>query len=134
VELDLDQALEDADVVMPLRMQLERQEGGRVASLRQYTRDYGVTEVRLRHVGERAIVMHPGPMNEGIEIDPVVAHGPRSVVNAQVANGVAVRMAVLYLLLASSASSAARGRDERRGTDACEALPVDARMAKEQYR
>jgi aspartate carbamoyltransferase catalytic subunit len=94
----LDEALEGADVVMLLRMQLERQTGGLFPSLREYVRTYGLTEERLARAKPGALVMHPGPMNEGVEIDPRVARGAQSVIEAQVTNGVAVRMALLYLL------------------------------------
>jgi aspartate carbamoyltransferase catalytic subunit len=98
VELDLERALRGADAVMALRLQAERQEGGRLPSLREYSRLYEITDERLRRLAPNALVMHPGPMNEGVEIEPAVAHGPRSLVEEQVANGVAVRMALLYLL------------------------------------
>lgn len=101
--LDLDSAIEDVDVVMPLRVQLERQEGGRLASLREYARDYGINRARLERAAPDAILMHPGPMNEGVEVDPDVAHGDRSVIQEQVTNGVAIRMAVIYLLMMSAA-------------------------------
>lgn len=94
----LDEALDGADVVMVLRMQLERQTGGLFPSLREYVRTYGLTEERLARAKPGALVMHPGPMNEGVEIDPRVARGAQSVIETQVTNGVAVRMAVLYLL------------------------------------
>jgi aspartate carbamoyltransferase catalytic subunit len=94
----LDEALDGADVVMLLRMQLERQSGGLFPSLREYVRTYALTEERLARAKPGAIVMHPGPMNEGVEIDPKVARGAHSAIEAQVANGVAVRMALLYLL------------------------------------
>jgi aspartate carbamoyltransferase catalytic subunit len=94
----LDEALEGADVVMLLRMQLERQTGGLFPSLREYVRTYCLTEERLARAKPGAVVMHPGPMNEGVEIDPKVARGAQSVIEAQVRNGVAVRMALLYLL------------------------------------
>jgi aspartate carbamoyltransferase catalytic subunit len=93
-----DEALDGADVVMVLRMQLERQTGGLFPSLREYVRTYGLTEERLARARPGALVMHPGPMNEGVEIDPKVARGVQSVIEAQVTNGVAVRMALLYLL------------------------------------
>ena len=98
VTSDLAEALADADVVMALRIQRERQEQGILPSLRDYVRQYQITEERLARARPHAIVMHPGPMNEGVEIAPEVAHGPRSVVEEQVAGGVAVRMAALYLL------------------------------------
>lgn len=94
----LDEALDGAEVVMVLRMQLERQAGGLFPSLREYVRTYGLTEERLARARPGALVMHPGPMNEGVEIDPRVARGAQSVIEAQVTNGVAVRMALLYLL------------------------------------
>jgi len=94
----LDEALDGADVVMVLRMQLERQTGGLFPSLREYVRTYGLTEERLSKAKPGALVMHPGPMNEGVEIDPKVARGVQSAIEAQVTNGVAVRMALLYLL------------------------------------
>ena len=94
----LAEALEGADVIMLLRMQLERQTGGLFPSLREYVRTYALTEERLARAKPGAVVMHPGPMNEGVEIDPRVARGAQSVIEAQVTNGVAVRMALLYLL------------------------------------
>src|SRR5215469_13654580 len=94
----LDEALDGADVVMVLRMQLERQTGGLFPSLREYVRTYALTEERLSKAKPGAMVMHPGPMNEGVEIDPRVARSAQSVIETQVTNGVAVRMALLYLL------------------------------------
>jgi len=104
VDHDLDRAIQGVDVVMPLRVQLERQEGNRLSSLRAYARDYGIQTARLARASERAIVMHPGPLNEGVEIEAEVAHGSQSVIQRQVTNGVAIRMAVLYLLVAGSAA------------------------------
>ncbi|MGE5277271.1 MAG: aspartate carbamoyltransferase catalytic subunit [Acidobacteriota bacterium] len=95
---DFDAALEGADVVMMLRMQLERQGASFFPSSREYFKRYGLTLARLARARPEAIVMHPGPMNRGVEIASDVADSPRSVILAQVANGVAVRMAVLYLL------------------------------------
>ncbi len=94
----LEDALTDADVVMLLRIQRERLEGALLPSLREYARTFGVTEKRLAVAKPDAIIMHPGPMNRGVEIDPAVADGERSVVLDQVEAGVAVRMALLYLL------------------------------------
>jgi aspartate carbamoyltransferase catalytic subunit len=94
----LDEALESADVVMMLRIQLERQGKLSFPSLREYYNTFGLTPERLRRAKEGAIVMHPGPMNRGVEIASDVADGPYSVILDQVTNGVAVRMAVLYLL------------------------------------
>ncbi len=98
VTADFDDAIAGADVVMALRIQKERQEGGLIPSLREYIRGYQLNAPRLMRANPGALVMHPGPMNEGIEIAPDVAHGLASVIEEQVANGVAVRMAVLYLI------------------------------------
>ena len=95
---DFDRALDGADVVMMLRMQLERQGASLFPSVREYFRLYGLDSKRLSRTSPGAIVMHPGPMNRGVEIASEVADGPYSVILDQVANGVAVRMAVLYLL------------------------------------
>jgi aspartate carbamoyltransferase catalytic subunit len=92
----VEEALEGADVMMALRLQLERQTSGHLPSLREYSRMYCITSRRLELANPNAIVMHPGPMNEGIEIDAEVAHGVRSVIDQQVTNGVAVRMALLF--------------------------------------
>ncbi|WP_345639259.1 aspartate carbamoyltransferase catalytic subunit [Rugosimonospora acidiphila] len=100
---DLDAVLPTADVVMALRVQRERMEDSFFPSAREYTRRYGLDIARLRRLPEHAIVMHPGPMNRGMEIAPEVADSPRSTVVEQVANGVSVRMAVLYLLLGGQA-------------------------------
>ena len=97
---DFDAALEGVDAAMMLRLQRERMAEGLVASLDDYHRDYGLDAERLRLAAADAIVMHPGPMNRGIEISDEVADGPQSRVLRQVANGVAVRMAVLEALLA----------------------------------
>jgi aspartate carbamoyltransferase catalytic subunit len=94
----VEEALADADVVMMLRIQMERMQGHFFPSLREYFTLYGLTKERLALARPDAIVMHPGPMNRGVEIASDVADGPASVILEQVANGVAVRMAVLYLL------------------------------------
>jgi len=94
----VDEALRDADVVMALRIQRERMASGLLPSLREYAARYGLTRERLALARPGALVMHPGPMNEGVEIAPDVAAGSQSVITDQVTNGVAVRMAVLYLL------------------------------------
>ena len=96
VETNVERALDGADVVMALRLQLERQQSGHFPTVREYSRMYSITAQRLKLAKPHVLVMHPGPMNEGIEIDPEVAHGARSVIEEQVANGVAIRMAVLY--------------------------------------
>ncbi|KRD72774.1 aspartate carbamoyltransferase catalytic subunit [Lysobacter sp. Root983] len=99
VSHDLDAALEGVDAVMMLRLQRERMEEGLVASLDDYHRDYGLTAARLQRAAADAIVMHPGPINRGVEITDEVADGPQSLILTQVANGVAARMAVLEALL-----------------------------------
>jgi aspartate carbamoyltransferase catalytic subunit len=98
VTTSIDEAVDGADVVMMLRVQHERMRGLFLPSLREYFTFFGLTPARLRLAAPDAIVMHPGPMNRGVEIDSEVADGPWSVILDQVANGVAVRMAVLYLL------------------------------------
>jgi len=95
---DLDRCVERADVVMALRIQKERQTGGLLPSLREYVTLYQLTSNRVARARPDALVMHPGPMNEGIEIAPEVARGAQSVIEEQVSNGVAIRMALLYLL------------------------------------
>lgn len=99
VTQDLDAALEGVDAVMMLRLQRERMAEGLVGSLEDYHRDYGLTATRLRRAATDAVVLHPGPMNRGVEIDDDVADGAQSLILRQVANGVAVRMAVLEALL-----------------------------------
>ena len=94
----VDEAVTDADVVMLLRIQLERMEGAYFPSLREYFNVFGMTETRMKLAKPDVMIMHPGPMNRGVEIASEVADGPYSVILDQVANGVAVRMAVLYLL------------------------------------
>ncbi|NQU06373.1 MAG: aspartate carbamoyltransferase catalytic subunit [Calditrichaeota bacterium] len=95
---ELDEGLDWCDVVNVLRIQLERQNEGLIPSLREYQRSFGLTRKRLDKVGGEKIIMHPGPMNRGVEIDSDVADGPGSVILSQVTHGVAVRMAVLYLI------------------------------------
>jgi aspartate carbamoyltransferase catalytic subunit len=102
VSNDLDAVLEEVDVVYLLRLQLERGAGQDVPSIREYRTGFGLTARRAARLDPGALVMHPGPMNRGVEIADEVVASPRSVVLRQVANGVAVRMAVLYLLLAGS--------------------------------
>ncbi len=101
----LDEVLPKVDAVVLLRMQQERQTEALVPSLREYTATYGLTARRAELLSEGAVVMHPGPMNRGVEIAADVADLPCSVVTRQVANGVAVRMAVLFLLLAAGGST-----------------------------
>jgi len=95
---NVDEAIAGADVIMLLRIQLERMEGAYFPSQREYFNVFGMTERRLQLAQPDVIIMHPGPMNRGVEIASEVADGPYSVILDQVANGVAVRMAVLYLL------------------------------------
>ena len=97
---DFDAMLEGVDAVMMLRLQRERMEEGLVASLEDYHRDYGLTATRLTRAAKDAVVLHPGPINRGVEITDEVADGPQSLALRQVSNGVAVRMAVLETLLA----------------------------------
>jgi aspartate carbamoyltransferase catalytic subunit len=94
----VEEAIEWADVLNILRLQLERMHGGFVPSLREYNRVFGVTRERVERAPRELLILHPGPMNRGVEIDSDVADGPHSVILDQVTNGVAVRMAVLYLL------------------------------------
>ena len=98
VSTDVDKAVTGADVIMMLRVQQERMQGAFFPSLREYFSVFGMTERRVKRAKADVIIMHPGPMNRGVEIASEVADGPYSVILEQVANGVAVRMAVLYLL------------------------------------
>jgi aspartate carbamoyltransferase catalytic subunit len=106
VTSSIDEAVEGANVVMMLRVQHERMHGLYFPSVREYFALFGLTATRLRRAAPDVIVMHPGPMNRGIEIASDVADGPWSVILEQVANGVAVRMAVLYLLAGEGAEAA----------------------------
>jgi len=101
VSHDLDAVLPTADVVYLLRLQRERMHEALLPSLREYTATYGLTRERARLLGPRSLIMHPGPVNRGVEVAAEVAELTGSVITRQVANGVAVRMAVLYLLLGS---------------------------------
>ncbi len=94
----MEQGIKDADVIMALRLQLERQSKGFLPSLEEYFNLYGLTKKRLKLAKDNAIVMHPGPMNRGVEIESEVADSRQSVILEQVTNGLAVRMAVLYIL------------------------------------
>jgi aspartate carbamoyltransferase catalytic subunit len=102
ISADLDECLAGADVVMTLRLQKERMQSGLLPSLREYSRFFAITAERMRLAAPHCIVMHPGPMNEGVEIMPEVATSAQSVIEAQVTNGVAVRMALLYRLAGHS--------------------------------
>ncbi len=99
VYTDINKALDGADVVNVLRLQLERQTAGLLPSLREYRNLFGITRERLRLLNKNFTIMHPGPMNRGVEISSEVADGDDSVILDQVTNGVAVRMSVLYLLM-----------------------------------
>ena len=99
VTYDLAEALRDADVVMMLRTQFERQKEVFFPSIREYFRLYGLDAAKMQVARDDAIIMHPGPINRGIEIDPQLADGPYSVILDQVSNGVALRMALLFLIL-----------------------------------
>ena len=99
VEYDLKTALQDADVVMGLRMQLERQAEGLFPSLEEYSKHYSITQNTIKWAKKDALILHPGPMNRGIEILPEIADSQQSVIIEQVTNGVAVRMALLFLIL-----------------------------------
>ncbi|MEX2526502.1 MAG: aspartate carbamoyltransferase catalytic subunit [Gemmatimonadota bacterium] len=107
----VEDAIQWADALNVLRLQLERMQGGFVPSLREYNRIYGVSSRRLSAAPRKVLILHPGPMNRGVEIDSDVADGPHSVILQQVTNGVAVRMAVLYLLAggAPEQAEAAKG-------------------------
>ncbi len=99
LDFNLDRAIEGADVVMMLRIQLERQERNYFPSIREYRNLYSLTEKRFRRAKKNAIIMHPGPINRGVEISADMADSAKPVILKQVENGIAVRMAVLYLLL-----------------------------------
>ena len=98
----LSQAVRDADVVMTLRIQKERQDDPLLPSLREYSREFGISRSVLALARPNALVMHPGPVNRGVELNPDVADGPQSVILDQVTNGVAVRMALLYLVMGNT--------------------------------
>src|SRR5204863_10222249 len=98
----VEEAIQWADALNILRLQLERMQGGYIPSLREYNRVFGITRERLDRAPHDLLILHPGPMNRGVEIDSDVADGPHSVILDQVTNGVAVRMAVLYLLAGGS--------------------------------
>jgi aspartate carbamoyltransferase catalytic subunit len=111
----IEEAIQWADALNVLRLQLERMQGGFIPSLREYNRVFGVTSERLDQAPKDLVILHPGPMNRGVEIDSDVADGPHSVILPQVTNGVAVRMAVLYLLAGGSPdwATASSRSDER---------------------
>jgi aspartate carbamoyltransferase catalytic subunit len=98
IETEIDKAIEGADVVMALRLQRERQQSGLLPSVREYVQRYQVSSERLKRAAKGALVMHPGPVNEDIELATDAAYGDKSVISEQVSSGVAIRMAILYLL------------------------------------
>jgi len=112
IAYDLDAVLPKSDVVMMLRVQQERMNAAYFPTVREYSRRYGLDARRMSTLPQHAVVMHPGPMNRGVEIAAEVADSPRSTIVEQVANGVTVRMAVLYLLLGGSESAIANSRTE----------------------
>jgi aspartate carbamoyltransferase catalytic subunit len=105
VSTSIDEAVAEADVIMMLRIQQERMQGAFFPSLREYFNTFGMTAARVARAKPDVVIMHPGPMNRGVEIASEVADGPYSVILEQVSNGVAVRMAVLYLLAGSPGES-----------------------------
>jgi aspartate carbamoyltransferase catalytic subunit len=121
----VEEAIEWADALNVLRLQLERMTAGYIPSLREYNRVFGISRERLERAPREVLILHPGPMNRGVEIDSDVADGPCSVILNQVTNGVAVRMAVLYLLQggrpelaeAAKGGKGEAGRGKRRGVD-----------------
>jgi aspartate carbamoyltransferase catalytic subunit len=102
----LEEAIAHADVIVMLRLQHERMDAGLIPSLREYSRVWGLSPDKLRSCRPDVLIMHPGPVNRGVELSPEVADGRYSVILDQVSNGVAVRMAVLYLLAGSKGASA----------------------------
>lgn len=110
IERDFKKAIEDADVVMILRIQRERQDAAFFPSMREYAVHYGLTARHMEYASPDAIIMHPGPMNRGVEISSELADGSRSLILDQVTNGVAVRMAVLYLLARGGRTESAEAR------------------------
>jgi aspartate carbamoyltransferase catalytic subunit len=104
---DLEEGIRDVDVVIMLRLQKERMTGALLPSEHEYFQLYGLTEKRLRAAKADAIVMHPGPINRGVEMDSQVADGPRSVILQQVSFGIAVRMAVMSMTMGTQAQGAA---------------------------
>jgi aspartate carbamoyltransferase catalytic subunit len=104
VELNIDKAVKDADVLMPLRLQKERQQSGLLPTIREYVKLYQLDSSRVSMAKENVMVMHPGPINEDIEISSDVAHGVQSVIEEQVTNGIALRMAIFYLVAGGRAN------------------------------
>ena len=107
----IEEAIQWADILNVLRLQLERMEGGFLPSLREYNQVWGVSRVRLEQAPKDLLILHPGPMNRGVEIDSDVADGPHAMILQQVTNGVAVRMAVLYLLAGGAPGTAEAAKE-----------------------
>ena len=105
VSYRLEDVIPESDVIIMLRIQLERMTQNLFPSIREYARIFGLNQEKLKNAKEDLIIMHPGPINRGIELDPEVADGPHSVILEQVTNGIAVRMAILYLLLGGKEES-----------------------------
>ncbi len=113
VKYRVEEAIEGADAVMVLRIQRERQGKNLLPSLREYRKIFGINRERLKVAKPDALVMHPGPINRGIELDPDVADGPQSVILDQVTSGVAIRMAVMYLLCGAKRGQRLGGRNKK---------------------
>ena len=113
----IEEAIQWADVLNVLRLQLERMSAGFIPSLREYSRVFGVSVERLERAPRDLVILHPGPMNRGVEIDSGVADGPHSVILQQVTNGIAVRMAVLYLLAGGRADLAEAAKGSQEGVE-----------------
>ena len=96
---DMEEAVKDVDVIMMLRIQMERQSGSLFPSIREYSRFFGLNRARLQHARDDVLIMHPGPVNRGVELSPDVLDSPYTVILDQVTNGVAIRMALMYLLI-----------------------------------
>jgi len=116
----IEEAMQWADVLNVLRLQLERMQAGFIPSLREYNRVFGITDERLARASRKLLVLHPGPMNRGVEIDSRVADGEQSVILHQVTNGVAIRMAVLYLLAGGNPDRAEAAKGQGGGREAAE--------------
>jgi aspartate carbamoyltransferase catalytic subunit len=109
---DIEEGIKGVDVVIMLRLQHERMKAALLPSVREYYARYGLTEERLKLAKPDAIVMHPGPVNRGVEIDSRVADGPQSVILQQVTNGIAVRMAIMSMVIGTRANEAEAKGDE----------------------
>ncbi len=99
ISYNLDKVLKDADIIMALRVQKERGGKSLIPSFREYRKFYGITREKIKHIKDDALIMHPGPVNWGVELDYEIIESNKNIILEQVENGVAIRMAVLYLLL-----------------------------------